>query len=121
MTSGDHPMKIEHNGTLMRIYVSQSRRREHNIVYKLIVEAMADAGIAGASVFLGIEGFGSHHYVSDANVIDAYVDLPILIEAVDDDDKIRGFIPTLETILDDGLVTLERLQTIFSRSSGFDG
>jgi uncharacterized protein len=113
-------MKIEHNGTLMRIYLSQSRRRAHTSMYRLIVEAMADAKIAGATVFLGIEGFGSHHYVSDANVIDAYVDLPILIEAVDDDDKIRGFIPTLETILDDGLVTLERLQTIFYRSSGAD-
>ena len=113
-------MKIEHNGTLMRIYLSQSHRHAHTATYKLIVEAMAKAGIAGASVFLGIEGYGSHHYVSDANVIDAYVDLPILIEAVDDDEKIRGFMPILETILDDGLVTLERLQTIFYRSSGSD-
>ena len=113
-------MKIEHNGTLMRIYLSQSRRREHTTVHQLIVAAMAKAGIAGATVFLGIEGYGRHHYVSDANVVDAYVDLPILIEAVDDDEKIRAFIPTLETILDDGLVTLERLQTIFYRSSGAD-
>jgi uncharacterized protein len=113
-------MKIEHNGTLMRIYVSQSRRREQIDTYRLVVEAMADAHIAGVTVFLGIEGFGSEHYVSDANVVDAYVDLPVLIEAVDDDDKIRGFIPKLETILDDGLVTLERLQTIFYRSSRTD-
>jgi PII-like signaling protein len=111
-------MKIEHNGTLMRIYLSQKHRRGHTGMYHLIVEAMADAQIAGVTVFLGIEGFGSHRYVSDANVVDAYVDLPILIEAIDDDDKIRGFIPTLETIFDDGLVTLERLQTIFYRSNG---
>lgn len=113
-------MKIEHNGTLVRIYLSQSQRRRHTTVYRLIVEALADARIAGATVFLGIEGYGRHHYVSDANVVDAYVDLPVVIEAVDDDEKIRAFIPTLETILDDGLVTLERLQTIFYRSSGAD-
>ena len=113
-------MKIEHNGTLMRIYLSQSHRRAHTDIYRLIVEAMANAQIAGATVFLGIEGFGGRRYISDANVIDAYVDLPILIEAVDDDEKIRGFIPALETILYDGLVTLERLQTIFYRSSGAD-
>jgi uncharacterized protein len=110
-------MKIEHNGTLMRIYLSQSRRGAHTNMYRLIVKALADAKIAGATVFLGIGGYGSHHYISDANVIDAYVDLPILIEAVDNDDKIRGFLPTLEALLDDGLVTLERLQTIFSRSA----
>ena len=90
----------------------------------MIVDALADAQISGATVFLGIEGYGSHHYVSSASVVDAYVDLPVLIEAVDeDDDKIRRFIPKLESILDDGLVTLERLQTIFYRpgASAADG
>ena len=110
-------MKIEHNGTLMRIYVSQSRQRGHADVHRLIVEALAEAKISGAVAFLGIEGYGRYNYVSSATAVDAYVDLPILIEAVDDDDKIRGFIPKLESILDDGLVTLERLQTIFYRVS----
>jgi len=110
-------MKIRHNGTLMRIYVSQSHHRDRAEVHKLIVQALADAQITGATAFLGIEGFGSHHHISDAFAVDSYVDLPILIEAVDEDDaKIRRFIPKLESILDDGLVTLERLQTIFYRS-----
>jgi hypothetical protein len=109
-------MKIEHNGTLMRIYVTQSQHRDHADVHRLIVAALAEANIAGATVFLGIEGFGSHRYISSAVEVDAYVDLPVLIEAVDEDDeKIRNFIPKLESILDDGLVTLERLQTIFYR------
>jgi PII-like signaling protein len=115
-------MKIRHNGTLMRIYVSQSHHRDRAEVHKLIVQALADAQIAGATAFLGIEGFGSHHRISDAFSVDSYVDLPILIEAVNEDDaKIRNFIPKLELILEDGLVTLERLQTIFYRSGGADG
>jgi PII-like signaling protein len=112
-------MKIEHNGTLMRIYVSQSHHREGRGVHQLIVAALAEAQIAEATAFLGIEGFGSHHYISNATAVDSYVDLPILIEAVDEDDeKIRNFIPKLESILEDGLVTLERLQTIFYRAGG---
>ena len=118
-TEKSRAMKIRHNGTLMRIYVSQSHHRDRAEVHQLIVKALADAQIGGATAFLGIEGFGSHHYVSNAFAVDAYVDLPILIEAVDEDDeKIRNFIPKLETILEDGLVTIERLQTIFYRSNG---
>jgi uncharacterized protein len=117
-------MKIQHNGTLMRIYVSQSHHRDRRETHRVIVRALAEAQIAGATAFLGIQGFGSHHYTSSAVQADAYVDLPILIEAVDeDDDKVRRFIPKLESILDDGFVTLERLQTIFYRpggSSAFD-
>jgi hypothetical protein len=109
-------MKIEHNGTLMRIYVSQSQHRGNTPMHRLIVNAMLDGQLAGASVFFGIQGYGSHHYISSINVVDAYCDLPVLIELVEADEKIRAFIPTLESILDDGLVTLERVQTIFCRS-----
>lgn len=114
-------MKIEHNGMLMRIYLSESSRHQHSETYRLIIEALAGAGILGASVFKGIEGFGSHRYISNADVADAYVDLPILIEVVDDEEKIRSFVPTLEGILDDGLVTLERVQTLFYRTNGSAG
>jgi PII-like signaling protein len=108
-------MKIEHNGTLIRIYVAQSRRRERTDAYRLVVEVLAEAGIAGATVFFGIEGFGSGRRISNADSVDTFVDLPVLIEAVDEDSKIRAVMPRLESIIDDGLVTLERLQTIFRR------
>ncbi len=105
-------MKIQHNGTLMRIYVSESHRYQHKSAFLAIAEAFASAGIAGVTVFKGMQGYGSHRYVSSANIIDAVVDLPILLEIVDEDDTIRAFIPTLEAILDDGLVTLERVQML---------
>ncbi len=96
----------------MRIYVAESRRYKHQDAYRAIVEALAAAGLAGATVFKGIEGFGSHRVVSSDRAVDAWTDLPIVIEVVDSDEKIRAFVPTLESILDDGLLTLERVQTI---------
>ncbi len=109
-------MKIAHNGTLMRIYVSEGRRYRHQSTYRAIVEALSHAGIAGATVFKGIEGYGSRRIISSERVVDALLDLPMLIEVLDGDEKIRAFLPTLETILDDGLVTLERVQTVLYRS-----
>lgn len=108
-------MRIEHNATLMRIYLSESARHGRHGMLTTIVASMADAGIAGATAIKGIEGYGKSRTISSARVVDAWVDLPILIEAVDEDEKIRGFLPALEAILDDGLVTLERVQTILYR------
>ena len=111
-------MKIQHNGTLMRVYLSESARCGRRAALSVIVEALADAGIAGATAFKGIEGFGSSGFISSDRAVDAWVDLPLLLEVVDEDEKIRGFLPKLETILDDGLVTLESVQTLLFRVDG---
>ena len=111
-------MKIQHNGMLMRIYVAESTRFENRDASGAIVDALAAAGLAGAIVFKGIEGFGSHRKVSSDRALDAWVDLPLLIEVVDDEDRVRAFLPALERVLDDGLVTLERVQTVMYRTAG---
>lgn len=108
-------MRIEPNATLMRIYLSESARHGRHGMLPTLVEALAAAGIAGATAFKGIEGYGKSRTISSARVVDGWVDLPLLIEVVDDDAKIRGFLPALDALLDDGLVTLERLQTVFYR------
>ena len=102
----------------MRIYVAESNRSGGRDAHHVVVEALAAAGLAGAVVFKGIEGFGKRRVVSSDRALDAWTDLPVLIEVVDADDKIRGFVPILESILDDGLVTLERVQTIIYRTPG---
>jgi PII-like signaling protein len=109
-------MRIEHNGTLLRIYVSESTRRRGRNVATSIVEALAAAGIAGAIAFKGIEGFGRRGVLSSTRAVDAWMDLPILIEVIDEEEKIQAFLPALETILDEGLVTLERIQTLLLRA-----
>ena len=109
-------MKIEHNGLLLRIYVAESSRYHGHDMVTAVVQSLASAGIAGAIVFKGIEGFGSHRYVSSERAVDAWADLPMLIEAVDEETKIRTVLPTLEAVLDDALVTLERVQTLLYRN-----
>jgi uncharacterized protein len=109
-------MKIEHNGTLMRVYVQESARYQHQSMLAAIVEALAAEGFAGATAFKGMEGFGASGTISSDRTVEGSSDLPIVIEVVDEDQKIRAFIPKLETILTDALVTLERVQTLLPLS-----
>jgi PII-like signaling protein len=76
------------------------------------VERARKDGLSGATVFKGIEGYGGHSVVHAARVFDLSTDLPILIEIVDSEDKIREFIPVLDEYVTDGLVTLESIEVI---------
>jgi len=107
---------IEHDALMLRIYVSESRRHEHGSLHHALVAAMLEHGLRGAATFRGIGGFGSHRRVSSERAVEAFADLPILIEVVDDEDRIRAFVPVLERLLDDGLVTLERVQRVVYRT-----
>lgn len=73
-------------------------------------------GLSGATVFKGVEGFGGHSVVHAARVFDLSSDLPILIEIVDTEEKIRDFIPVLDEIVTEGLVTLETVEIIHYKS-----
>lgn len=107
-------MTIDHNGMLMRIYLAEtSRSSQHRDAYRAVVEALAAAGFAGATVFKGIAGFGAGGRLSSDRAIDAWTDLPILVEVVDAEPKVRAFVEPLEALLVDGLITLERVQTLF--------
>jgi len=106
---------IEHNALMLRVYLSESRRSKGRELYRVLIEAMLRAGLRGATLLRGIEGFGSHHRISSERAVQAFPDLPVLIEVVDDEDRILGFLPVLETLLDDGLVTLERIQRVLYR------
>jgi PII-like signaling protein len=109
-------MKSEASGKLLRIFVGESDRRGHQLLYTAIVEAARHAGIAGATVFKGIEGYGGHSVVHAARVFDLSSDLPILIEIVDSEDRIRAFLPVLDEFVKDGLVTLETVEVIAYRT-----
>jgi PII-like signaling protein len=80
------------------------------------VEAARKAGLSGATVFKGVEGFGGHSVVHAARVFDLSTDLPILIEIVDTEEKIRAFIPLLDDLVQEGLVTLESVEIIHYKS-----
>ena len=109
-------MKTEEPGKLLRIFIGESDRCGYQPLYTAIVEAARKAGLGGATVFKGIEGFGGHSVVHAARVFDLSSDLPVLVEIVDSDERIRAFLPTLDEMVKEGLVTLETVEVIAYRA-----
>ncbi|MDQ6930162.1 MAG: DUF190 domain-containing protein [Candidatus Eremiobacteraeota bacterium] len=109
-------MKLEGTGKLLRIFIGESDRHGAQPLYSAIVAAARAAGLSGATVFKGIEGFGGHSVVHAARVFDLSTDLPILIEMVESEEKIRAFLPALDAIVQEGLITLETVEVIRYRA-----
>lgn len=105
-------MKSEGTGKLLRIFIGESDRHGGQPLYTAIVEAARKTGLGGATVFKGVEGFGGHSVVHAARVFDLSTDLPILIEIVESEEKIRAFIPVLDAMVHEGLITLETVEVI---------
>lgn len=103
-------MKIETAGKLLRVFVGESDRRGGQPLYTAIVERARKAGLRGATVFKGIEGYGSTAVVHAARIFDLSADLPVLIEIVDSEERIREFLPVLDEMISDGLVTIEAVE-----------
>lgn len=105
-------MKLEGSGKLLRIFVGESERHGLQPLYTAIVEKARAAGMSGATVFKGIEGFGAHSVVHAARVFDLSTDLPVLIEIVDTQERVQAFLPELDALVTDGLITLESVEII---------
>jgi len=114
-------MKTEEPGKLLRIFIGESDRCGYQPLYTAIVEAARKAGLASATVFKGIEGFGGHSVVHAARVFDLSSDLPVLVEIVDSEERIRAFLPTLDEMVKEGLVTLETVEVIAYRAGAPKG
>ena len=97
----------------LRVYIGERDQHGHQPLYCAIVEAARRAGLAGATVYKGIQGFGAHSVVHAARVIDMSSDLPILVEVIDESEKIRAFMPALTALIDDGLVTVDPVYVLY--------
>lgn len=109
-------MKLEGQGKLLRIFIGESDRYGVQPLYTAIVEAARKARLSGSTVFKGIEGYGAHSVVHAARLFDFSTDLPVLIEIVDSEENIRSFIPTLDDMVKEGLITLETVEIIRYKS-----
>lgn len=105
-------MKREGTGKLLRIFIGESDRHGAQPLYTAIVQAARAAGLSGATVFKGIEGFGGHSVVHAARVFDLSNDLPVLIEIIESEEKIRAFLPSLDAMMQEGLITMETVEMI---------
>jgi len=105
-------MKVPEDGYLLRIFVGESDRYGHHPLYEAIVlKARAD-GLAGATVLRGVMGFGKNSILHTAKILRLSEDLPMVVEIVDSLEKIEMFLPHLDEMIQDGLVTLERVRVI---------
>ena len=114
-------MKTQGSGKLLRIFIGESDRWGHQPLYTAIVEAARKAGLSGATVFKGIEGFGGHSVVHAARVFDLSSDLPVLIEIVESEERVRAFLPQLDEMVQEGLGTLETVEVIAYRAGAPKG
>jgi len=108
-------VKIEGQAQLLRIFIGESDRAEGRPLYETIVLAAREAGLAGATVLRGLEGFGARSRIHTARILRLSEDLPIVVEIVDSEERIAAFLPRLDAMVTEGLVTLERVQVLVYR------
>jgi uncharacterized protein len=111
-------MTIPSEGKLLRIFIGEADRWGGRPLYEAIVEAARRGGMAGATVWKGFMGFGRHSRLHTAKVLRLSEDLPVVIEIVDAAEKIEAFLPTLDQMVQEGLVTLERAEVLMYRAPG---
>ena len=106
---------IPTEGKLLRIFVGESDRWEGRPLYEAIVLEARKRGLAGATVLKGFMGFGAHSRIHTAKLLELSQDLPIVVEIVDAPVKIEAFMPDLEQMVGDGLITIERAEVLLYR------
>ena len=101
-------MENVEDGTLLRIFVGEDDEHDGRPLYEAIVLALREHGLAGATVFRGMMGFGRSSVLHTSRVLRLSEDLPIVIECVDRQAAIERVLPVLDQLIGDGLVTLEK-------------
>lgn len=100
---------------LLRIFIGESDRINGRPLYEVIVEEARKRGMAGATVLRGFIGFGANSRIHTSKILRLSEDLPLIIEIVDKEERIKSFLPELEKMINEGLVTLEKVQVIIYR------
>jgi uncharacterized protein len=105
-------MEIPQEAVLLRIFIGEHHQFHHLPLYEAIVLKAREMHLAGATVLRGPMGFGKSSRLHVAKRFKVSTDLPVVIELVDSREKIEGFLPIVDTMIDSGLVTLERAEVI---------
>jgi len=100
---------------LMRIHIGERDKHNGKPLYQAIVELLRARGYAGATVLRAIMGFGASAQMHTDKVLRLSVDLPIIVECVETEERIREILPELDQMIGGGLITLERAQVIVYR------
>jgi len=101
-------MQLPPEGKLLRIFIGESNRHKGKPLYEWLVIKAKEQGLAGATVIRGIMGFGANSRIHTSKILRLSMDLPIVVEIVDTQEKIDAFISMVDPLLQDGLVTVEK-------------
>ena len=110
-------MNLPQEATLLRIFVGESDRWQQQPLYEAIVLKAREHQLAGATVLRGPMGFGKSSRLHTAKILRLSLDLPLVIEIVDTEEKIQAFLPVLDGMMSGGLVTLEKVRVISYRGA----
>jgi hypothetical protein len=110
-------MKLSGEGKLLRIFLGEIDQYQHKPLYETIVVKAREMGLAGATVLRGVQGFGAgSRAIHTAKILRLSEDLPIIVEIVDTEDKIKSFLPAVDTMLESAgcgaMVTVEKADII---------
>ena len=108
-------MKIEGEGLLLRIFIGDSDRWRGAPLFEAIVRRAREEGLAGATVLRGMEGFGAHSRIHTTKILRLSEDLPVVVEIADRPERIEAFLPVLDEMVDEGMITLEKVRIIAYR------
>ncbi len=111
-------MHLPSEAELLRIFIGESDRHGHRPLYEAIVQLARKKGLAGATVLRGMMGFGADSRMHTAKILRLSEDLPIVIEIVDRPERIAELLPEIDGMIEEGLVTLERVRVIAYRHDG---
>ncbi|HEY5891655.1 MAG TPA: DUF190 domain-containing protein [Chthoniobacterales bacterium] len=105
-------MELPENALLLRIFIGESDRHGHKPLYEALVLKAREMHLAGATVLRGPMGFGASSRIHTVKILQLSMDLPMVVEIVDTEEKISAFLPALEEMMDGGLVTLEKAKVV---------
>lgn len=109
-------MQAQSEAKLLRIFIGEADKIRHAPLYETIVREAKAAGLAGATAWRGLTGFGPSTRIRTAKILDLSADMPIVVEITDEEPKIAAFLPVLDRLLEEagggGLVTMEKVQII---------
>jgi hypothetical protein len=105
-------MQIPRDATLLRIFIGEDDKYESAPLYEAIVLKAREMQLAGATVLRGPMGYGHKSHLRTTKILRLSQDLPVVIEIVDDEQKIKAFLETLNGMMTSGLITMEKVQVL---------
>jgi len=105
-------MKLEGHQRRLTIFVGEADHHGHTPLATEIVQRAHRAGLAGASVFRGIEGYGASNHIHTTRILSLSDDLPIAVIIIDTDERIQAFLPELDELITEGLVIIDDVEVL---------